>query len=117
MSIASAGSIKRFTIEGYFPILYQDETLRSTDMIIALVGPSGAGKTTLLANIVRLRPDAHPLLSFTTREKRDTDLRGEYHYLTDAEYDAMLARGEFLKPAEARGKRYGTRKSDIEGAL
>ena len=39
-------------------------------MIYALVGASGAGKTTLLRNIMKVRPDARPLLSFTTRDKR-----------------------------------------------
>jgi guanylate kinase len=88
-------------------------------MIIALVGPSGAGKTLLLHNLIRANIGARPLLSFTTRAKRDDTIEvdGEYQYITEDEYDRMEAADEFLKPVGVRGKRYGTRKSDIARAL
>lgn len=86
-------------------------------MIYAIVGASGAGKTTLLRNIMQVRQDARPLLSFTTRDKRPTDLDGEYNYVSEETFDDMKASGEFLWTAEARGKHYGTRKADVEQAL
>ncbi|MDE1924610.1 MAG: hypothetical protein KGH79_00295 [Patescibacteria group bacterium] len=86
-------------------------------MIYALVGASGAGKTTLLHNLIQKLPEAQPLLSFTTRGKRPNDVDGEYEYVSEGNFDTMQAADEFLWTAGARGKRYATRKSDVEQAL
>jgi guanylate kinase len=86
-------------------------------MILSLTGPSGVGKTTLMHNLLKALPNAQPLTSYTTRVARPSDEPGEYHYITQAEFDRMSAAGEFLWEAHAYVNHYGTRKADIDTAL
>lgn len=85
-------------------------------MILTLTGPSGVGKTTLLNNVMHALPHAQPLESVTTRAPRPTD-ESSFVYVSDEEFDAMQARGEFLWQVEVHSKRYATRKAAIDLAL
>lgn len=86
-------------------------------MIISITGPSGVGKTTLLHNLLRSIPQARTLTSVTTREQRPSDEPGEYQYVTDAEFDALSAKGAFLWEVNPHGKKYATRRDTIDIAL
>jgi guanylate kinase len=86
-------------------------------MIISLTGPSGAGKTTLLHNLLKALPNARPLTSTTTRAPRPTDEPGEYHYVSDEEFDAMARAGAFLWQVGPHGKRYATTQAMADEAL
>lgn len=86
-------------------------------MILSITGPSGVGKTTLLHNLLREIPKARVLTSVTTRERRPSDEPGEYEYVSDAEFDAMSSRGDFLWEVHPHGKKYATRKDSIDTAL
>jgi guanylate kinase len=44
-------------------------------------------------------------------------VRDDYHFVSDAEFLAMQARGEFLESAQVHGNRYGTSKKVILDAL
>jgi guanylate kinase len=85
-------------------------------------GPSGAGKTTL---INRVREQLVPLgielyfsVSHTTRKPRVGEVAGEsYHFVTDSEFDGMLARAEFLEHAHVHANRYGTSKAEVAERL
>ena len=53
-------------------------------------------------------------ISCTTRQPRPGEVNGvDYHFLTPAEFDARVERGDFLEYAEVHGNRYGTLKADI----
>jgi guanylate kinase len=41
----------------------------------------------------------------------------EYHFRTDAEFQAMVERGDLLEHAEVFGRRYGTPRAPVETAL
>jgi guanylate kinase len=57
-------------------------------------------------------------VSYTTRPPRPGERNGtDYHFVSDAEFLAMQARGEFLESAEVHGNRYGTSKRVILDAL
>lgn len=86
-------------------------------MILSLTGPSGVGKTTLLHHLLRALPGSGPLISYTTRTRRQGDEPGEYRYVGEEEFEAMHARGEFLWVARPHGKKYATREEDIGRAL
>jgi guanylate kinase len=86
-----------------------DEKNRSVLMLIA--GPAGSGKTTLSERLVATRPEFERVITATTRPMRPGEVDGvHYHFLTDAEFDARVARGEFLEWATVHGRdrRYGT---------
>lgn len=86
-------------------------------LIVTLTGPSGSGKSSIVEALLK---DSHYqlVLSNTTRAKRPMDLRGEYTYLSDKDYDAISAQdGWLLKAGIATGSRYGTRKQDLDSAI
>jgi guanylate kinase len=84
-------------------------------LVLIVSGPSGSGKSTLVQKILEL-PGTMPSISCTTRARRATEATGKcYDFVTEAEFDAMVARGEFLEYARVFGKHsYGTPKKWLE---
>jgi guanylate kinase len=84
-------------------------------LVVIVSGPSGSGKSTLVQKILEL-PGTMPSISCTTRARRATEASGKcYDFVTVAEFDAMVARGEFLEYARVFGKHsYGTPKKWLE---
>src|SRR5579863_692040 len=87
----------------------------SEPLILIVSGPSGSGKSTLVQKILEL-PGTMPSISCTTRQRRATESSGKcYAYVTEEEFDAMVARGEFLEYARVFGKHsYGTPKKWLD---
>src|SRR5579863_3419663 len=84
-------------------------------LVLIVSGPSGSGKSTLVQRILEL-PGTMPSVSCTTRSRRGTEATGKcYDFVTEAEFDAMVARGDFLEYARVFGKHsYGTPKKWLE---
>jgi guanylate kinase len=84
-------------------------------LVIIVSGPSGSGKSTLGQRILDL-PGTMPSVSCTTRARRATEASGKcYDFVTEAEFAAMVERGEFLEYARVFGKHsYGTPKKWLE---
>jgi len=84
-------------------------------LLLIVSGPSGSGKSTLVQKILEL-PGTMPSVSCTTRPRRATEASGKcYDFVTDAEFEAMVQRGEFLEYARVFGKHsYGTPKEWLE---
>ncbi len=84
-------------------------------LLLIVSGPSGSGKSTLVQRILEL-PGMMPSISCTTRARRATEASGKcYDFVTEAEFDAMVARGEFLEYARVFGKHsYGTPRKWLE---
>src|SRR5438034_9076534 len=84
-------------------------------LVLIVSGPSGSGKSTLVQRILGL-PNTMPSISCTTRARRATEASGKcYDFVTEAEFDAMAARGEFLEYARVFGKHsYGTPRKWLE---
>ena len=80
-------------------------------LVLIVSGPSGSGKSTLVQKVLEL-PGTMPSKSYTTRPRRATEASGKcYDFVTEAEFDAMVARGEFLEYARVFEKHsYGTPK-------
>ncbi len=78
-------------------------------LVLIVSGPSGSGKSTLVQKILEL-PGTMPSISCTTRARRATESSGKcYDFVTEAEFDAMVERGEFLEYARVFGRHsYGT---------
>ena len=69
--------------------------------------------------MVRLLAERDPGLvvatSATTRDPRPGEVDGvDYHFVTDEEFDRMVAEDEFLEWAPVFGRRYGTLASTVE---
>lgn len=78
-------------------------------MLLVISGPSGVGKTTITRALEAQIPEAVFSVSCTTRPRTDADRDGvDYTFISDDEFDAMIARGEFLEYAGVFGRRYGT---------
>src|SRR3982074_449131 len=94
----------------------------SDGTLFIVSGPSGAGKTTL---INRVREQLDPLgirLYFSVSHPTRPPPQGEragvtYHYVSHAEFDAMVGRGEFLEHAHVHEQRYGTSKLEVIARL
>src|ERR1700742_1178510 len=90
-------------------------TAKLDPLVIIISGPSGSGKSTLVQRVLEL-PGTMPSISCTTRARRATEASGKcYDFISDAEFEAMIARGEFLEYARVFGKHsYGTPKKWLE---
>lgn len=83
-----------------------------------LSAPSGAGKTTIAQALLKRRQDVGYSVSCTTRAPRPGEVDGvNYHFLSAAEFEARVGRGEFAEWAEVHGNRYGTLRSTIAEVL
>jgi guanylate kinase len=84
-------------------------------LVLIVSGPSGSGKSTLVQKILEL-PGTMPSISCTTRTRRATEASGKcYDFVNEAEFAAMVSRGEFLEYARVFGKySYGTPKKWLE---
>jgi guanylate kinase len=90
----------------------------ATPFPLVVAAPSGAGKTSLARALLQARRDLAFSVSATTRERRPHEKDGvDYHFVGDAEFDAMIEAGEFVEWAVVHGERYGTTRSAIQEAL
>jgi len=87
----------------------------NSPMVLIVSGPSGSGKSTLVQRVLQM-PGTMASRSCTTRPRRATESSGKcYDFVTEAEFEAMAARGEFLERARVFGKySYGTPKKWLE---
>ncbi|ALM42862.1 Guanylate kinase [Streptomyces sp. FR-008] len=74
-----------------------------------LSGPSGVGKSTVVAHMRKEHPEVWLSVSATTRKPRPGEKHGvQYFFVSDEEFDKLIANGELLEWAEFAGNRYGT---------
>ncbi len=86
--------------------------------LFVVVAPSGTGKTSLVAELLRREPRLHLSISYTTRKPREGEAHGrEYHFVARAEFERMIASGDFLEHANVYGNYYGTSRRWIEEQL
>ncbi len=80
--------------------------------------PSGAGKTSLVSALLREESDLGLSVSHTTRPQRPGENDGiHYHFTEQSQFEAMIARDEFLEYARVFGNYYGTSHTAIEDVL
>src|ERR1044071_4535640 len=83
--------------------------------IFIISAPSGSGKSTLVSRLLASVPRLMFSVSYTTRRPRGHEVDGQsYHFVTRPEFEAMLARNEFLEWAEVFGNYYGTHRGILE---
>ncbi|MFM7330354.1 MAG: guanylate kinase [Brachymonas sp.] len=86
--------------------------------LFVVAAPSGAGKSSLVKALMELDSHIFPSVSHTTRGPRGQEKHGrEYYFVSDAEFDALIAQNAFFEWAHVHGKRYGTSRMAIESKL
>src|SRR5271168_1795484 len=85
--------------------------------VFIISAPSGSGKSTLTHRLIAEIPNLRFSISYTTRAPRGQECDGkEYFFISTAEFEMRLAKGEFLEHAEVFGNYYGTHASELERA-
>lgn len=92
---------------------------KSAVLCTVLAGPTAVGKGTVVRDLLERYPDVTLSVSATTRAARPGEIHGtHYYFVTDEEFDTMLARNELLEWATVHGvHRYGTPRAPIERAV
>jgi guanylate kinase len=86
--------------------------------LFVIAAPSGAGKTSLVKALLQRMPELHVSISFTTRKIRPTEQPGrEYYFVSVAEFQQLVAKGEFLEHAQVFDNYYGTGRGPVEAQL
>ena len=86
--------------------------------LVLIIGPSGVGKSVILKTLRAQHPNMHFPRSATTRARRPGEGDELYRFLTDGEFDALLAAEGVLEWAVVHGGgRYGTLAGEIIPAI
>lgn len=86
--------------------------------LFVVSAPSGAGKTSLVKALRESLPELAVSVSHTTRAQRPGETRGrDYFFVAQAEFERMIAAGEFLEHARVFDNYYGTARSTVELTL
>jgi guanylate kinase len=89
-----------------------------TGNLYVVSGPSGAGKGTLLGLVLQRLGPVWLSVSATTRSPRKGEVEGvEYFFLSNEEFDALIAVDGLLEWATVHGERYGTIRKEVEHRL
>jgi guanylate kinase len=116
--VGGLGSRQRVQLRDYL-LAREGAPPRPRSRLVVLAGPTAVGKGTVSRHIRETYPDVLLSVSATTRPPRPGEIEGEhYYFVSDAEFDAMIERGEFLEYATVHNaSRYGTPRPPIDRAL
>ncbi|MGD9904420.1 MAG: guanylate kinase [Vicinamibacterales bacterium] len=90
----------------------------SRGLLFVISAPSGTGKTTLVERLVQILPNLRESKSYTSRPARAGERDGvDYHFISRATFEAMVADGAFLEWADVFGNLYGTAAADVDHML
>jgi guanylate kinase len=90
----------------------------SSGILYIISAPSGAGKTSLVKALIDSTEDIRVSVSHTTRAMRPGEVDGvNYHFVSHAQFSAMLERSEFLEHAQVFDNFYGTSQRWVEQTL
>jgi len=85
--------------------------------VFIISAPSGSGKSTLVGRLFSEVPGLRFSVSYTTRSPRGAEHDGvDYYFISREEFEARLARDEFLEHASVFGNYYGTHVSELQKA-
>ncbi len=78
-------------------------------IVYIVSAPSGSGKSTLVNELFKMVRNLDFSISYTTRTPRGSEQDGkEYFFVSETEFEAMIAANEFLEYANVFGNYYGT---------
>lgn len=84
-------------------------------IVYIVSAPSGAGKTSLCNELIDIFPDLRHSVSYTTRAARPGERHGkDYFFVSEQEFEKMVAEGGFAEWARVHGNFYGTAIKTLE---
>ena len=87
-------------------------------MLVVVSGPSGVGKSTIVAELARRHPQVVPIVTATTRQRRNGEVHGvHYHFMDRDAFSALRDASGLLEWAEVHGNLYGTPIDQVRGIL
>jgi guanylate kinase len=87
-------------------------------MLVVISGPSGVGKDATIQRMKERGYPCHFVVTATTRPRRPQERDGvDYHFLTEAAFQDLIARGELLEYALVYGQYKGIPKAGVRAAL
>ena len=87
-------------------------------LMLVMSSPSGAGKTTIARELLKRDSEIAMSVSATTRAPRPGEKEGkDYFFVTEEEYQRMVAAGEFLEHAKVFNNYYGTPRAAVDQEL
>ncbi len=90
----------------------------SAPILLVISGPSGVGKDAVVAGLRKALPSACFATTVTTRPPRPGERDGvDYRFLSDEQYDRLVAEDGFLERASVYTHRYGVPKQEVDEAL
>lgn len=90
--------------------------MRGTLFIVA--APSGAGKSSIVNAVLARDPNICLSISFTSRAPRPGERHAEhYHFVEAAQFESMVAAGDFFEHARVHGDWKGTARQSVEPQL
>ncbi|HEU0154248.1 MAG TPA: guanylate kinase [Arenimonas sp.] len=90
--------------------------MRGTLYVVA--APSGAGKSSLVNAVLAKEPGIALSISFTSRAPRPGERHAQhYHFVDKAEFQRMIAAGDFFEHALVHGDYKGTARQSVEPQL
>ena len=83
-------------------------------LLVVLSGPSGVGKDAVLDELARRGHRFHRVITCTTRAPRESERDGvDYHFVSDAQFDALIASDGLLEHAVVYGHRSGVPRRQV----
>ncbi len=86
--------------------------------LYVVAAPSGTGKSSLVKALLEVDSHMELSVSHTTRAPRGQEMHGrEYYFVSNEEFDRMVAANAFVEWAQVHGNRYGTSRKAIEDKI
>ena len=90
----------------------------TTPLLLVISGPSGVGKDSVVQRMKERGLPVHFVITATDRAPRPHEIHGQdYFFYSTAEFETMIAQGEFLEHARVYGQYKGVLKSQVRQAL
>lgn len=89
-------------------------TAARSPLLVVLSGPSGVGKDAILDELERRGHRFHRVITCTTRAPRENERDGvDYYFVTDEQFDALIANDGLLEHADVYMHRSGVPRQQV----
>lgn len=86
--------------------------------VIVISAPSGTGKTTVCRKLLEQNPDIVFSVSYTTRQRRTTEVDGkDYYFVSEHKFKELVKQNKFVEWAKVHNHYYGTPKEPVIKAI